>query len=340
MKRAASDLGEDAVRRIAKLWQVDDDRVVWTDKGFDWWPGSFRVSVRAEKGEMEDHGDARRIVVRTAVLKDVPIRNVRTRLAIGKIPPTLSPTFAWVYMPVGLKHDTLTDRPVWFQSAVYAREDTQEWLPEFFGRMALLQPIWAERYAASTGREVGAQADVSPLYQVSETHPADDMLGVADAIYIPAGREPNRWIGTGEFEAISERFGMQDACFGFGGETGLTLETPIGSSSAHIRLLTDAPHPTLGSGLLAIVQLPDWRDEAAIVEQCAWLNFYEAMTWTEFPQLGSWRAKEVGDGVFAASHVMFIPNAFYKRGLATNAALWQVGRAKWVKKMLWPKLED
>ena len=42
------DLGIEAVQRIAKLWQVDGNRVVWTEQGFDWWPGSFQVSVKSQ----------------------------------------------------------------------------------------------------------------------------------------------------------------------------------------------------------------------------------------------------------------------------------------------------
>jgi hypothetical protein len=42
-----NDLGRDALRRIANVWQIDGARVIWADDGsglpagtygFDWWP--------------------------------------------------------------------------------------------------------------------------------------------------------------------------------------------------------------------------------------------------------------------------------------------------------------
>ena len=48
--------------------------------------------------------------------------------------------------------------------------------------------------------------------------------------------------------------GRSDSAFGFGDKTGLSMETPFGSDSALVRLHTDRPHPSLGSGLLSTLQ--------------------------------------------------------------------------------------
>ncbi len=37
---------------------------------------------------------------------------------------------------------------------------------------------------------------------------------------------------------------------------------------------------------------------------------------------------------------MFIPNAIYSPGMASNAAAWLIGRSKWVKTTFWPDLQD
>jgi hypothetical protein len=41
-------LAAGAIKRIAEIWQVDKARTAWSANGFDWWPGDFRVRVRAE----------------------------------------------------------------------------------------------------------------------------------------------------------------------------------------------------------------------------------------------------------------------------------------------------
>jgi len=37
---------------------------------------------------------------------------------------------------------------------------------------------------------------------------------------------------------------------------------------------------------------------------------------------------------------MFVPNALYSDGLATNAALWNLCLARWARLTLWPDLQD
>jgi hypothetical protein len=138
------DLGDEALDRIVKVWQVDDDRVIWSDNGFDWWPGSYRVSVRVHPSppEYEEEPEpAWRLVVRTSLAKDVDATNpeVRTRIALFA---ALSPTYAMVYAPpeLGEKYPEAVDGTLWLQSSIYLRPDSSGWLPEFFARTAILQP--------------------------------------------------------------------------------------------------------------------------------------------------------------------------------------------------------
>ena len=41
-----------------------------------------------------------------------------------------------------------------------------------------------------------------------------------------------------------------------------------------------------------------------------------------------------------AAFTSFVPNALYQPGIATNMALWLLGRSGWVKKRRWPHLQD
>ena len=329
----------EAVERLAKLWQVDSARMVRTEQGFDWWPSQFRTSVmtteRVEEGE-----PSCRVVVRTDLMRDVDLgaSEIRGRIALLA---ALSPTYSWVYPPPELiaQHELKDANKVWLQSTAYVRSDNLTWMPEFIGRMAILQAIFSHEHAAEVAKLVRGEPHRSAPEEKSDSC-VDDILGVGADVYGPAGERMSQWVGCPEFAQTADQFGRGDLCFGNGDAGGLTLETPVGESSALIRLRPDVPHPQLQSGLLASVELPFEHPQERTVDECLWLNFNEASLWTDVPQFGSWHPREGKDGTSHAANGFFIPNALFQPGLATNAALWQVGRARWAKNTLYPELED
>jgi hypothetical protein len=337
------DHGLEALRRIARLWQVDADRVIWSEQGFDWWPGSFKVSVAAtpvaEEQEEED-GLAWRLTVRTAVLKHVRMSDpeIRARIALFA---ALTPTYAMVYPPAELEKEygTAVDGLLWLQSTAYLRQDNIGWLPEFLARMAILQPIDAQRQAETLAQMLHATLDVSNPGSGASTDHRDEMLTIADAMYLPKGREANRWAGTTEFKECAERFGRNDQCFGTGDPNGLALETPFGDDSSLIRLMASQSHPYYGAALLATLLVPLARSVPELESECAWFNFFEATSWTGTPQFGSWAPKQRGDQ-WCPAMAFIVPNLLYAPGIATNSALWQLGRARWIKKKFHPDLQD
>lgn len=328
------------MERIARLWAVDDNRIVWSEQGFDWWPGHYRVSVRCQKHHKVDE-NAWRLTIRTEFLKNVPIEDYECRKHISML-SAFAPSYCWVFIPEVLtgKYDVPSDGKLGFQSTVYLREDTQNWLPEFFASMGILQAIDAEKQAESTAAFLKSEINTSLPGVDASPYFLDEMLEIANDIYIPLGREDCRWIGCQEFEQVSSKYGMQDSCFGMGDTQGLTLETPIGSSSALIQLNTDIPHKELGNGLLATILLPFWEEESAIVDKCSYFNFIQSITWNDVPQLGSWHARERNKGEYHPANGTFYPNALYVNGRATNAALWQLGSARWIKSEFYADLED
>jgi len=338
-----TNLGREALCRIAQVWQVDDDRVVWSDEGFDWWPGSFKVSVMAHPSppnyENEPH-PAWRLVVRTALLKEVPVDDpeIRTRIAMFA---ALTPTYAMVYAPPALaeQYPELVDGRLWLQSSVYLHPDMAGWLPEFLARTAILQPIDAQRQADTIAEMLKAKPDVSAPQPGGITAHWDEMLTIADEFYVPSGKGENRWVDRGEFEQFAERYCRNDRCFGTASPTQLTLETPFGENSTLIRLMTNAPHPYLGAGLLAALILPLARDKPEMEDECAWFNYFEAISWTGFPQIGSWCPRPHNDERYSG-HGFFLPNALYAESLSANAALWHMARARWIKKRFFGDLQD
>ena len=166
------------------------------------------------------------------------------------------------------------------------------------------------------------------------------MLEVAVHVYVPSGQQDSRWIGQTEFSEFAEVYAQNDNCFGFGDDKGLSAETPFGSDTALIRLRTEEKHPHLGSGLLVTLQLPRVGESGEIANECAYLNFLEALSWTGFPVFGSWHPHNSREGKDGLAFTTFVPNALYQRAIATNFALWMLGRARWVRETLWPDLQD
>ena len=59
------DIGYQFVRELAAFWAVSEDRVVWHPDGFDWWPGSHRLSVWvSEVIEIDGHTNFK-VILRT-----------------------------------------------------------------------------------------------------------------------------------------------------------------------------------------------------------------------------------------------------------------------------------
>ena len=335
------DLGRQAVEHIASLWEVDSDRVVETQEGFDWWPSRFRVSVRVQQHAGADRAREWRLVVDTAFLKGVDLGKAERIKNIATFSQT-APSYAWVYTPEEARKEYKleNDGRIDFSTTAYVRDDMAGWLPKFIGGMAIMQAIDAHRTADTMALILKGQMDTSgPNGRPADEH-YDDMLNVGGSFFVPEGRKPSAWLDTTEFSEVAERFGRSDLCFGNGDPTGLTLETPIGTSSALIRLRTDVPHPSLGNGLLASLEFPFVKDEAATLDDCLWLNFLESRFWTDVPQMGSWHLRPADDGQFRAGHSLFVPNGLFSPGIATNIALWQFGRARWVKNTLYKNLED
>jgi hypothetical protein len=335
-------LGMQAIKRIADLYQISKEDCIWHERGFDWWPGDHKVSIYYETDKDLDNENVFRLVFQTAFIKNLSLP-VKAKL-IESI-SSFAPSYGYVYPSEELikHHQNLDDKEqlninLWFKSIAYLRDDTANWLPEFFGRMALLQPVDAQRMSKLDADLLGGIPDISSLNEIKKSQ--DEILNVPQGIYILAGKDSSKWIDTGEFEEIVQRFGKSDLCFGNGDSSGLTLETPFGDNSALIRLFTDIPHPALGNGLLSTIQLPFWESIDQVGDVCAHLNFLNSIDWTNVPYLGSWFPKQVKDDIYCPAYSSFIPNALYETNLAANMALWCVAGAQYAKEKVWPSIKN
>ena len=329
------------IRRVASLWQIDQDRSTLFDDGFDWWPGHFCVQFRVV--EEEGRNDVR-VSVRTDFLKDVPIAEDKFIELSAAFSLKATPTYAWIYPPDDFwnhLHPTPTKETprLQFSSTAYVTEEMSGWLTDFVAGMAIIQPINADIHAKSMQEAIGGTWDVSgPM--VSSDVGYDQMTETLELVYGPVGQEPNRWIGSLEFEEFAEQWGRSDLCFGMGDPSGLTLETPLGSGSIMIRLRTNQKHPQLGQGLLGTIQFPFFGGANEIARLSAELNFLESWQWTQFPQNGCWHVVEGEGDQYGLAFSTFVPNALHRPGIATNLAIWLFSRARWARDQKWSDVKD
>lgn len=330
-------LGARALRAIAELWRSDGPRSRWRDDGFDWWPGDFRVSVSALRRLDEFGPEMWQISVRTEFLKDAPINHPDFAKRVGLL-SKLSPTYALVYPPPQLWEQYGSPETVpqlSFSNTIYVTSENIEWLPGFLGHMAIMQPINAQiRSEATVALFPGSSPAVSRPDALADAG-LDGMLEFADQVYAPLGREPNRWVGTDEFASLAEGWNRSEFCHAVASEHGLSLETSFGNETALIELWTDQSSLQLGNGLLTTLQLPYVADSKAIAEECAGLNFVETL-WTDIPQFGGWCPHTAGDGQERPSFAVFIPNALYGPGIASQAVYWMLQRARRLRQERWP----
>lgn len=356
----------DAIGTMLNLWQVEEDRIEWVGDasastifregyGFDWWPGDFKVRVRVHGPHPELDFPLYRLSVQTDFLRNVDVTTPKFEKSISDLnrkalnfaicahPKAVAAALA--RYGSGESDLDLKCARVWLASTAYIHEDTKHWLPKLFAGLAVLQPIEAQFRADLAMLLLGGEADRSRPPGAASPASVDDILGV-DEFIAYHGQQQSKWIDTGEFEQIVERWGGCDSGFGTAGREWLTIETPFGDQTAMLKLKADQPHPRLGNGLFATLTLP-WlcESESQTTALSVELNSIEVTRWLKVgaPMIGSWSA-ETWDFYekprFAPAFNFFIPNLMHERGLAENFVLYAMARAKWFREEFHPGAID
>lgn len=334
-------LREFSLQQIAKLWQIDPKHKTSNERGFAWLPASHTVLVTAD---LDQQAQRVRLAVETQFLTDIPIKQKNFTQLLDKLSPSWSSGFSFSYPPADVwtmlsrasKEAGVTPKLTLFSSA-YVNENVALWLPEFLARMAITQPVFAEGFRNDPPDLFkGAKPDI----QGEICKAPDEILDVIAELYIPAGQDESRWVGSDEFNAFAETHAQQDQCFGFGDEHGMSFETPFGSDTALVRFWTNQPHPMLGHGLLVTIQVRIGGDEEHVVSEAAFLNFLESRSWTDFPQLGTWHSKKNAGNGWVLAHSTFVPNLLRVHGLVSNLAFWALARVRWLRSTRFPNLTD
>jgi hypothetical protein len=360
-------LAVDAIRTIYDFWRVDADRAQWMGDpsasgllrqgyGFDWWPGDFKIQVRASGPHPDLDVPVYRLNVRTDFLCDVDVTTLEFKRILSGFNQGV-PTFAICTYPTILpevfgKYGSLSDfgvdlksSIVWLSSTAYVHEGTRDWLPHVFARIAMLQPIHAQFTANAVAGFLGGRADYStPSGRGSPTSLAD-FFKVEKFEVVPGGQQPSKWIGTGEFEEIAVNWHCSDSAYSEAFDGGISIETPFGDTTAIVGLVTDMPHHIFAHGLYVILKLPYLDKPEAIHALSIEMNFIEDRIWSKpgMQLVGNWCAEEWGlreEPGFGPVFNCFIPNVFYQYGLAAILVVDALERARMFREILRPGAVD
>lgn len=160
------------------------------------------------------------------------------------------------------------------------------------------------------------------------------------------GQEPRRggprskW-SEAEFSRVNDYLSSHCICTsdgsGFTAEFGLSegalSAANFDTDTALFQLQAEEQHPELGSGLMALLQMPhEIPDGQQLLQVCEQLNLMEMAPFGLPPHFGAWCPGRRGNN---PAYVSFYLNALHAASdLAVNAAFWAKTRAHWANARL------
>jgi hypothetical protein len=198
-------------------------------------------------------------------------------------------------------------------SSVALHEQNAEWIVHYFSALAMIQPIDAQSRAEVCAEMLGGTPDTSchPSSGVRVAH--DDMLNLIDAVYRPQGREPSRWVTSGEFEQIPSML-MKYGFFSTGGKDGLSAELSFGNETALITADVGQPHPQLGNGVLLLLKLPVTLSAPMAACVATELNATDANNFAGSHLMGAWCSTEISRASTSQCSPASYPTCFFGLG--------------------------
>jgi hypothetical protein len=295
---------------------IDSEWSVWEERGFTWWGHRQAQRVWSEPGHDDDGFVVYRLHAQADVVRDLDI----TEEVLGKINAlnTMCVTSALV-----------ADREagsIGYAASAWVHEETLEWVCKLFQFVVAIQAAHANAQGELLAGVIGGEPAVSAHPQSGARAAPDDMLGLMEQIVVPIGQEPSRWCGPemGAFVELEKRGPF--VVFASGDDEGLTAEFPFLDRTALLQAETQQPHPSLGSGMLVRLSLPEHVDEDGGGAWASEMNQQELGSLTRSHFLGSW---VVADGT--PTFVTFYPNAVKVMQGDIQSLLMSAGlRAKWV----------
>lgn len=319
------DVATEALQTIHEHLRIDEQWTVRGERRFSWLgfrlPQEFLASEAILSQGMWVYRISSSIpVVEGVRLPDetvVALLSVMNRFCVGE---------ALVWDPAG--------RRIAAHQSVILHEETLGWRPHELANFAIV----------ALGR-VEAQAEVlADTFhgKLSEWHhptsgmrtEPDEMLSVADVLFVPCGQEASRFAVEAEFRHVEDLVRQTPHFTAGSSAEGISIEVAVGDDTVLISLQTDEQHPAFGSGLLSTVRMPvPSRIRSTPHNLAAVLNMVEARGQFDGQGFGAW-CVDPAAGQRVLAHAWFTPNLLYRPGGAANVALTAIARAIWTGKLL------
>lgn len=332
--RKPEDVGPEALERLLDLMKIDEEWSARSPRAFRWWGHRQCQEVTAGPAVRSEGIVICPLQARTAMVRDVPLSD-RLELFVA----TLNAQAALNAIVLDR-----AARKVYLSSHLVLHRGTLEWGLSLFAGAVATQAAEAVLLAELLASLGFGTPDETP-HPLSGWRPEpDEMLGVAEQLYAPIGRQPSRFPAS-EFEKIERAVkgpsvltnasgASLTAEFPFTGTTPSILrfarlragEAPGEPETALFQATAEAEHPRYGSGCLLLLRLPRPGITPEVVNQ---LNLAEATGQFVGYGLGAWCVENE-----TAVHACFLPSVAYRPGLLNSMMLDRAGRALWAKDRL------
>jgi hypothetical protein len=314
-----------ALETIRRQLHIDDEWTIWGERGFGWIGHrllqKFFVSTPIESAGMEVY----RVWSTVPVVENVTAGEAEVVKALGLFNRfTVGEALVW---------DAPARRIVCHTGAI-VHADTLPWRPGQIADYSILALGASEAKADLLATALrGEVATVGHPDQGLRTHP-DEMLGVGEEVFRPAGQEPSTFVEDDFQQVYSTVFGTHFFSAGAGAD-GIAIEVPFGTDDTTlIQLTNNATHPALGAGLLCTLKVRIPPDVQSGADQLASiLNAMECDGHLLSASFGAWCVDSAGGDEFLA-HAWFTPNLLRRPMLATDIASISINRAGWVAQVL------
>lgn len=327
--------GRHLIQTVYDLLKIDPQWTEWHEDGFTWWAQGLAQRFRAEGPEQVDGIPTYWLSFETSVLRGVAQDAPEVHALVG-MQNRMNNLFTT---------NVTADGRLIHWGRVYALPESVTHRAKQLGERAIISNVMATRQADATvtfltGRGLAAEVDHSGHPVCGRRAEADEMLTVLEATYLPFGAAPLPPAKRADFSELAtsiKRRGLEPLASEDGQHLGVVGDIEGLAFGLHLDLM--ARHPVLGSGMLALLQVPLGTGlTVSEVNQVA-LQLNDAERTARWPlnSLGSWTAatapaaEEGGAGApLKLAHATFYPALSLNHGVAVEALTDALQRMEWL----------
>lgn len=320
-------IGQRAVQKIHQHLMIDEPWTLRAERGFLWLGHRLLQAVEASPPFESREVLVSLISIRTLLVDDVTADPADVQLVLARLNVEAVGS-AYVFKEA--------ERTIELVACHNIHEETLEDRSADMASYAILQLIQGEMIAGDLAERVGGAAAVRVHPERGPRSDPDEMLFVAQKLFLPAGEQPSAFAIEEELEKV-ERWVKNSplACMGASAET-VCVEVPFGEENTTlIAIRTDEPHPWLGAGLTIRTTLPPQGSAEELARVADRLQQLQVQTVEGGGGFGAWSVRDRFDEPHV-TWVRFVPNYVHRADRVLDVAMGEINRALWVDQLFHP----